>query len=752
MPTDLSSPRRSMPPWSIRSARPPFCAQLDASPTSAVGLSPPSYARRSVSAERSKRSSDSVPTASDFRSNSHHGAPSARFAIFNSSFSGRRSQLSTLAPSLRAYFYSGWAFLIPYLFFYLLYEWEKWPANPVAGAIERPPVVSSQLSLVHGPSSVVPCLLYVYWALHAIHFILAAIAFRSWWKTVKESAVRDKLPAKISDVSALSSQLSALSKAVSPALPWALLALVFYIPGVYLEWPSDPWEHYRRINAWHFFPTVTECSFWLKTNYFFQYSLIGTLSAGDQVRWLHVYSAIFNLLLSWQYYRLARATGLSERPALLFVVLLAVTFGNSSFSFFRYYDLASTLPAHLAAVAFVRIFTVWLTVALKPTVSRRFYHIPHTLLAASLLAALMAFNHFQSLVISLIGTMAACLWWLASRYRLRLWWIISFVLIVNAGAVWALPHLFKLASHLQYESWLTFWGGFDIFTIGGPAQNRAIEMIGGFGLINLTAGVYLWRRNHLVGWLTIAPVIFLMSPCFALPFMTWAAKGAADASPMFSRTLLAIPTGLAVVTLFSDQSAFRGRVLRTIPFFSLYLIALLLLMIAPPIRPFFNRFWHSTVQIPADLSLRPIIALMPKSGREKMSGPYDRNFLAPPGIGFAAAAIGVPGIIFDERLISYPLLLPPSGAGNRAFSFLCKSQTESVRLIIIAPLSLYTPASQAGIVCGHWLPQEVALRYACSAEIETWAVHQHATPQHLSRDITIYRFGSSPSDDGLQTH
>ena len=32
---------------------------------------------------------------------------------------------------LRRYFSSGWAFFIPYLFFYLLYYWRKWPVNPL---------------------------------------------------------------------------------------------------------------------------------------------------------------------------------------------------------------------------------------------------------------------------------------------------------------------------------------------------------------------------------------------------------------------------------------------------------------------------------------------------------------------------------------------------------------------------------------------------------------------------------------------
>lgn len=80
------------------------------------------------------------------------------------------SSTSEVGPAshhaLRAYFRSGWAFLIPYLAAYLLYAWLKWPVNPVAG----------------GQWAVIPCLLHVYWALHAVHLVLGAYAVRTWWR------------------------------------------------------------------------------------------------------------------------------------------------------------------------------------------------------------------------------------------------------------------------------------------------------------------------------------------------------------------------------------------------------------------------------------------------------------------------------------------------------------------------------------------------------------------------------------------
>ena len=96
---------------------------------------------------------------------------------------------------LQNYFRSGWAFLIPYLAAYLLYAWLKWPVNPVAAGSSTVGGVQLAVSAIGAlPSTVtpstahsllstgVPCLLHVYWALHALHLVLGAYALRAWWK------------------------------------------------------------------------------------------------------------------------------------------------------------------------------------------------------------------------------------------------------------------------------------------------------------------------------------------------------------------------------------------------------------------------------------------------------------------------------------------------------------------------------------------------------------------------------------------
>ena len=97
---------------------------------------------------------------------------------------------------------SGWAFFLPYAALYL---------------------VALLLGLTCG------ALRLVFWIGHAL--LVAAAAFhgvrrlRGLWRSP-------------------SSALVALAF-------WILLAFVFWLPGAYLEFPGDPWEHVRRLNSWH---------------------------------------------------------------------------------------------------------------------------------------------------------------------------------------------------------------------------------------------------------------------------------------------------------------------------------------------------------------------------------------------------------------------------------------------------------------------------------------------------------------------
>lgn len=542
---------------------------------------------------------------------------------------------------LRSYFRSGWAFLIPYLAAYLLYYWLKWPVNPAAGA--------EGAGNVAGESGRwIPCLLHVYWSLHAINVVLAAIALRSWWREqgketgdrfqLPEDATRRREDAKglASDSSqevaepaeeiatkspgassAFSFQFSAFLAALQRLAPWLLLALLFYIPGVYLEFPADPWDHYSRINEWSFHQTVGGHSAWVKSSYFLAYSLVGKIAPPTrQLFWLDFFYTGCCLLLCWQFYRLARAVGLGERASMVFVILQTVLFGNDIFGFYRYYGISSSIFAQIGAVALIRVglefakrntratdllttehaesaekgpvagltqsrecaklgpvtrfpyLPVFRFATLRPSGQRfsafsfqsfSFQLFSFSAFSATALCLLVfiAFNHIEGIGIAGLGLLAVAVWRLIEWRRSMLWWLAAATLGLSAVAIRFFPRDPAIAGYVR-DGWLTHWYGFNVFAFSLPVGDRTLQILNLFGLVNLAASLLLLCRNHIVAWLTITPLLGLSLPFVAIPFANALAQHGGDEGIItFQRMYFAIPPGLALVALI--RAAFTAR-------------------------------------------------------------------------------------------------------------------------------------------------------------------------------------------------
>ena len=537
---------------------------------------------------------------------------------------------------LQAYFASGWVFLMPYLAAYLLYAWLKWPVNPgragegvVKGMSES---VGATASLLPAPCS----LLHLYWFLHALHLILGSLALRAWW--LSKTGERSTEHGKISSFPP--SPLSLLLNAA----PWLCLSLLFYIPGVYLEWPSDPWEHLRRINEWHILDQVTAHSSWKKSSYFLPYSLTGHTTGLDQLSWLNFYYTGVCLLLSWQYYRLARAVGLGERASFIFVLLNALTFGNNIFSFYRYYGLSSSIFAQIGAVALTRIALealrpreqqVTLSVLPSPfSLLHRFSHLPSSVsgllqfvLTGFFLLPLIALNHIQGLGIAGLGVLAVVVWRLIEWKRTMAIWLPLTAVLASVAVVRWFPRHPALDEIYRPHGWLTMCYGFNLFSPSSPAFERSIQIFGYFGLINLGASLWLLRRNYLAGWLTLMPLLALILPCFALPFahVLAAHSLSPDNIVTFHRFLFAVPTGLALAAALSHfwyastSTSYHypaTNVHTSIPYTqsfafamkqgvyeALALIAILLGPLLSPGKSTYNRTWNTLEVVPNDLQL-----------------------------------------------------------------------------------------------------------------------------------------------------
>jgi hypothetical protein len=605
---------------------------------------------------------------------------------------------------LRRYFYSGWAFFIPYLFFYLLYDWQKWPVNP-------------------DPSSHLPPLLHVYWVLHVIHLVLGLLALRAWRNEQQSNP-------------------SVFRFSLSAFIPWVLLALLFYIPGAYLEWPSDPWEHYARTNEWARYLYIGSHSAGYKSGYFISYSLLGWISPATRQRfWLDAYFTGTCLLLCWQYFRLAQAVGLKKNAALVFVVLQTVLFGNDIFSFYRYYGIASTILSQLGAIALIRL---GLDLAKSKPFAIR--HSPFvigeclpsflwSLASAICLLALIAFNHVQGLGIAALGLAAVAVWRLLSWKRSSIWWLAFAAMALSVAAVHWWPRHPALDQLYRPQGWLTRWYGFNILSAHSPAEDRTLQILGFFGILNFIAGLWLLlRRNHIVGWLTVMPVLALCFPFVAIPFAGALARNQPGFWYIvsFHRMLLAIPEGLALAVLgagfceyFNKKEAGHPVWRRLVPFGSVILF-LVLLVTVPVSGPYYNRLWNAFVTLPKDLSMDPVIASVSELHLDQINRAQPPRLIPTIGSSFVAFAIGAKNVpSTGSRVIMHnPLLYIPAIRTGPFLDDLASAidNKEDVVLLVPNSLALYTPFSFAGCLSGHWFPQEVAVEHAAGTEIEAAAI------------------------------
>lgn len=577
--------------------------------------------------------------------------------------------------ALRRYFASGWAFLIPYQLAYLLYYWRQWPSNPGTETAAK---------------TAIPSLLVVYWAMHTLHIALALLASAS--PKMEEGKAhggddqgralhRHQLRAMSSELLAtIARRLLSLFTSHSSifrrpfthhsSLFWISLALLFYIPGVYLEFPSDPWEHLRRINEWKAHEVVHWHAAGYKSLYFFAYSLVGWIRASSQMPALNLYYTGMCLLLSWQYYLLARVAGLPKRWAQGFVLLHLLIAGNVSFSFFRYYGIASTAFSQLGAIVLIRLAMTWaknhrrsvepqrhkeptgLKISLWPQclrgsisdrirairgfISRLFlpFTLHFSLFVSALGAALLVVNnHVQGLGIAALGCASVLAWRLVGwpRRPWMGWLMLISVLVVGSFATYHLWPRSPQFAALIPQGWITTWYGFSLLAPASPAFDRMIQILGGFGLLNFAAGIYLIARRQLAGWLTLFPIVILALPLGAIPVADSIVRS--NVIITYHRMFFAIPAGLALVALLREltlrrQAQPRCEVLTTRPLrltlqpspfslhrpftrhsisapFALALTGLLVISVVPASKPWFNRTWQVLAQVPEDLSMRP---------------------------------------------------------------------------------------------------------------------------------------------------
>jgi hypothetical protein len=586
----------------------------------------------------------------------------------------------------RDYFASGWAFLVPYLSVYLLYYWRKWPVNPWSGH-------------TLGAGGSIPALLHVYWTLHGLHLLMAAVVFQGFWHEQRFQRGRSWVD---------------LTQCFAP---WFLLALFFFIPGAYLEFPSDPVMHYARINEWAGCLQIGDHSVPGKSSYFLTYSLLGGVAPiSRQLFWLDVYYAVICLLLCWQYFRLALAVGLDRGAALIFVVLQAVLFGNNTFSFYRYYGIASTIFSQIGVIALVRLGLSAASRSNPTSISQKL-----RMLAGSglCLIPLIVFNHVQGVGMAVLEIAAIIIWCLVDWKRAAAWWVLAAVLLLSISAILWWPRNPALEGALRPAGWLNSWYGFNIFSFHSPAQDRLMQILGIFGVVNFVAGLCLLYRNHVVGWLTIVPVLALVLPFVSLPF----AGAIASDIIVFQRMLLAIPAGLALITLGVQFTRWIGHTGSKRPDFAplmgaypVALLCLLAFMTVPANGQFYNRFWNAVMRSPEDLSLRHVFSDLDQWQLKQLDRGHAPYLLASYGAGLVASAAGVKNTTCIGRFVGPS----PAGRTDHLINNDIVTIQDGKTALLLAPrgTAMYTFESFSGYLSTHWSTQEAILDQMAGPEFE----------------------------------
>jgi hypothetical protein len=288
------------------------------------------------------------------------------------------------------------------------------------------------------------------------------------------------------------------------------LTAVFLLPGASLEFPGDPWEHLRRLNAWPVDALVRSSPFAHRFAYFWGFTWLTAVDFAHRRLVLDLYSAFWQLLVAFQVFRLARRLGFSPFWSRLQVLGVLAFFGNGEFSFLRYYALSSTPLAHVA----------YLTAAIA-LLDLLEGHGRRPLATLALSSILIVLNHVQELLLLIVfaGTALLLHGYKRSSPERRRALVMAGGLAFVAGLVGGrlvMQHAGLLGVDPQ-RFYYPFVSRFATFRLWDPSLDyfRTMGVVGLAGLFLATA---FHRRHPLVAALTVAPFVLLSFPPLTLAF------------------------------------------------------------------------------------------------------------------------------------------------------------------------------------------------------------------------------------------
>ena len=389
---------------------------------------------------------------------------------------------------------------------------------------------------------------------------------------------------------------------IKDGLFWLALALLFILPGAYLEFPSDPWEHFRRIFAWQNNDFIIENSVRNKFAYFWGWTFMSNIEPIYRRYALNLYSAFWQLLLAYQFYLLALKLGFNKNWAKVQVVGTLLLFGTNLFSFYRYYALSSTL---LAYIAYLRLVIILLDV--KQRGDRK------QLLLLPFLLLLMRYNHFQELMLSGISGVALLIDSLLNKWQSRKNILITLLILIILSfplGSWIVdnPQAIPIQSLQKFQRpndiFLSQWGNFRLWDL----KLSYFETWGVRGLISIVLAILFFKRYQTISLLTLTPPLLLLFPPFALLFA--ASHNVAESHWVTYRALFAFPDSFMLVIgikeillpLLRKFKLSKKKLKLNIYIFSLTSFILLITLL--PNFPFRGKFWFLTYPPSPELTLK----------------------------------------------------------------------------------------------------------------------------------------------------
>lgn len=352
----------------------------------------------------------------------------------------------------------------------------------------------------------------------------------------------------------------------------ALVLFVFFLPGTYLEFPADNWEHFRRILSWQTTTLIDEHELRGKFSYFWAWSWISAFPLAYQRGALDFLNTAQQLFVVVPIYFLANRFFATRVQALTGTLVFIFSWGTSIFGL-RYYGISSSPLAYGAFLHAV--------VLLLDYVQGRAKGLFQTLLRISGLLGIMYFNHLQEVLLFTLMLGGMPLIWvyqrISEKFQRRFLGTLLCVLLLSLSIGPVLRHhLPELLSNAESS----LLGGFAHLDISNPSS-RYFSTLGIHGLVALGLSLIFFRRLFPLSFLTLLPTFVLLCP---LSFVALASV-LPNKAP-FYRLLYAFPTCFALYAglLIAAESFNLKNSLRQT--FAIICIALLLL---PSGAPWFGR-------------------------------------------------------------------------------------------------------------------------------------------------------------------